>query len=118
MIVIEDTDRLSPRIAHARKCLAARVRLDGAGPLPDSVDLAAFERGLDNSLSEHFAYQNAQSRAFAAGKLSLYEAQVIYIALGEAPGASGWAADTDLATKLIVTEALAEIVRGQIVGSL
>lgn len=112
------TDRLSPRIAHARRCLADRVRLDGAGPLPADLDLVEFERGLDNSLSEHFAYQTAQSRAHAAGKLSTGEAQIIYIALGDRPGTSGWAANTDLATKLIVTEVLAEIMRGQIVGTL
>jgi hypothetical protein len=86
------------------------VRLDGVTPLAPDLDLAAFEATMDNTLPEHFAYQTLQSRSFAMGKLSLYDAQHIYMALGEAPGANGWAAETDLATKLVVTQVLAELI--------
>lgn len=71
--------------------------------------------GLDGSLAvafdEHFAYQQAQAHAHAMGKLSPDEAQVIYVALGEVASATngGWAANTDLATKVTVTKIVGEL---------
>lgn len=105
---------LAVRIEHARDCLERRVRLDTGEPLSPKVDLVAFERGLDNTPAEHFRYQQLQSEAHALGHITTEDAIVIYAALGEAPDASGWAAGTDLATKLIVTEALGELVSRRI----
>jgi hypothetical protein len=105
-----EPNRIAERIARYRDNLSRRVRMDNGQPLPANLDLTAFERTLDNTPFEHVAYQNAQARAHATGTLTTAEAQTVYIALGEAPSASGWAAGTDLATKLVVTELMAELV--------
>jgi len=102
-------NRLEFRIAHARDCIARRVRIDNGEPLPIGIDLVAFERGLDNTALEHFAFQEAQARAHASGRLTTDEAQIIYMALGATGSAGGWAKGTDLATKVIVTEVIAEL---------
>lgn len=112
--MIDVQDRMADRIQHARECLSRRIRLDNGEPLAPGLDLAVFERTLDNSFDEHYRYQNLQSQAFAMGKLSFPEAQRIYAALGEVPAADGWAEGTDLATKLIVTEVLGELVAARI----
>lgn len=101
-------------IERNRKAIAARVRLDNGQPLPADLDLDAFERGLDNTFEEHFAYQTLQSQAFAMQGIDVTTAQVIYTALGEAPAANGWASGTDLATKLVVTQVLGTIARRSI----
>lgn len=68
---------------------------------------------MDVTFEEHFAYQQAQARAHTMGKITTDEAQVIYIALGEVGSASngGWAAETDLPTKVAVTLAMGELLR-------
>lgn len=106
-------NRLIPRIEHVRDCLARRVRIDNGKPLPASLDLTQWAHNLDNSPLEHFAFQNAQARAHAKGLITTDEAQTIYMALGEVPASDGWASGTDLATKLIVTEVMAEIMAGR-----
>lgn len=104
-------NRITQRIERTRDALNRRVRVDTGEPLPADFDPIAFERTLDNEVLEHFAYQSAQSHAHAAGRLSTSEAQTIYVALGEVPDETGWAAGTDLATKLVVTQVLAELIR-------
>ncbi len=72
---------------------------------------------LDASMAvepfEHFAYQEAQARAHAMGKLTADEAMIVYTALGEFPSQSngGWTTDTDLATKVTVTMLIGELMR-------
>ena len=65
------------------------------------------------AFDEHFAYQNAQARAHAAGRLTTEEAQIVYHALGEVGSEEngGWAAGTDTPTKVSVT-----VLMGQILG--
>lgn len=62
---------------------------------------------------EHFAYQQAQASAHARGQLTADEAMIVYRALGECGSESngGWAADTDLPTKVSVTLLMGELVR-------
>jgi hypothetical protein len=62
---------------------------------------------------EHFSFQETQARAHASGDLSLDEAQIVYIALGEGGSAAngGWAEGTDLATKVTVTMLVTELMR-------
>lgn len=93
-------------IARNRQAISKRVRLDNGQPLPADLDLGTFERTLDNSFTEHFQYQQLQSQGFAMGKIDLTTATVVYAALGEVPASNGWAEDTDLATKLVVTQVL------------
>lgn len=104
-------NRIALAIDKTRATLASGQRLDGAGPIDPSA-VARLDKSLDNGLDEWFAYQTAQSRAHAMGVLTTEEAQVIYRALGgEAPGPGGWAAGTDLATKVVVTKVLGELAR-------
>ena len=76
---------------------------------PDKVE--RLERGNVLDSFEHAQYQNQQARAHATGRLTTEEAQVLYIALGEVgnPSNGGWATGTDLATKLVVTMVIGEL---------
>lgn len=110
-------NRIAAAIGRTREKLAASERLDGTGPL-DPTALPALEAGLANSTSDWVAYQKAQSTAHAMGVISTDEAQTIYIALGgEAPGPGGWAEHADLATKVVVTNVLAELVALRLRGA-
>lgn len=62
---------------------------------------------------EHFAFQEAQARAHVSGKLTADEAMIVYTALGEVGSTKngGWAAGTNLATKVTVTLLMGELVR-------
>ena len=61
--------------------------------------------------SEHFQYQEKQAQAHASGKLSTEEANILYVALGEigADSNGGWAEGTNLATKIVVTMVIGEL---------
>lgn len=91
------------RIADRLPDLQERIdRLD-----PDAR--AEFERELDCTPAEVYAYQTAKSRAFAQGRISQDEALTIYNALGRESG-GGWAEGTSLALKVAVTMAVSELV--------
>ena len=96
------------RIAEAIEATEAKIsELDGVGvngkPLSD----------LDTDLQfdEFCAFQNAQSRAFAGGKIGMDEAQLLYRSLGGEMhhDGDGWPTDTSLATKIVVTKVCAEL---------
>jgi hypothetical protein len=80
---------------------------------PDAA--ADLEREMDVTAAEHFAYQEAQARAHVSGKLSAGEAMIVYRALGEtgSQGNGGWAAGTDLATKVAATLLMGELIGGR-----
>lgn len=101
--------KLSQSIERTRDALSRRVRVDNGQPLPADFDIVAFERTMDNTPADHASMQRVQSQAHALGRIPTAEAQVIYIALGEVPAEDGWAAGTDLATKIVVTQALSEL---------
>jgi hypothetical protein len=73
--------------------------------------VAQADAGLAIDFAEHFAYQQAQARAHASGKLSAAEAQTVYIALGEvgSDANGGWAAGTDTAMKYAISVLIAKI---------
>lgn len=77
----------------------------------ENPNLARLEGTMGITLQEKVAYQQAQSAAFASEKLTLEEAQLVYRALGEGGGNGneGWAAGTDLATKVVVTKLMGEL---------
>jgi hypothetical protein len=102
------TNRVLAMIEKRRGQIASGVKPDGS---PITADLAELEKSLDNSLVEVFTYQNLKSRAQLAGLLNTDEAMTIYAALGrEAPGPNGWAPDADLATKVVVTGLMGELI--------
>lgn len=83
--------------------------LDGIGLDGTPLDIA--ERDLDISHMERAAYQNAQARAFAMGRLTKDEAMTVYRAIGEVGTSKngGWAADTNYAMKATVTNLIGQL---------
>lgn len=83
-----------------------------------SVDydkLTELDSNMGIAFDEHFAYQNMQAEAHASGLLSPDAAQIVYSALGEVYNSSngGWVTK-DLATKVVVTQLMAEILERKI----
>lgn len=108
-------NRIAEAIAKVRESIASGRKVDGSGPI-DAGSLTSLEATLAVDFTEHAAYQDAQAWAHVSGILTTEEAQVIYRALGEvgAPSNGGWAAGTDLATKVVVTEVIGSILRVKI----
>lgn len=75
--------------------------------------VSALDTEMAVAFDEHFAFQNAQARAHATGKITADEARIVYVALGEVGSSAngGWAAETDTATKIAVTLAMGELLR-------
>ena len=86
----------------------------------DEAKKAALEKNCAITFEEHFAYQNAQARAHAMGILTLEEAQVVYVALGEVGSEAngGWAQGTDTTTNVVVTRMIGELLAKRIYHSL
>lgn len=92
-----------------RAIAAVQERIDAA----DAETMSKLDDEMAVSFEEHFAFQSAQARAHAMGKLTTDEAQVIYVALGEvgSPSNGGWASGTDLATKVTVTMLMPKLLK-------
>ena len=74
--------------------------------------LSQLEGKMAIDFQEHHAYQNAQAAAHAGGKLTLEEAAIVYRALGEWRNEAneGWSEGVDLATKVVVTQLIGELI--------
>jgi hypothetical protein len=103
MNTTQQANRLSIAIAATRKRIAERL---------DTAGVARLDSGMAVTWADHAAYQNAQARAHVLGTLTTEEALVIYAALGEIgdPANGGWAGRTDLATKVVVTQVIGELI--------
>lgn len=73
----------------------------------DGKDLASLEATLDLDLVEAFAWQEYRATAQALGIISADESRYLWRAIGET---DGWPKDTDLVTKVFVTEVMAEVI--------
>lgn len=96
------------RIAEAITAMEDNIsELNGVGV--DGTPLS--ELDTDLRFDEFVAFQNAQSRAFATGKVGMDEAQLLYRSLGGEMhhDGDGWPTDTSLATKIVVTKVCAEL---------
>lgn len=82
------------------------------GKLQNHPKLGELADEMAITFQEHYGYQNAQAKAHAMGSLTLEEAQIIYTALGEGYTESngGWAHGVDLATKVVVTRVMGELI--------
>lgn len=82
----------------------------------DVEEYQKLDKIFDLTFEEHFAYQEAQAHAFAAGILSLDEAQICYRALGELGSKSngGWADGVTLEIKFVVTQTITELLKARI----
>ena len=96
-----ETNRITDAVGRIR-LLLADLSDDKIDNLHD-INVLTFE--------DHFGYQTQQSYAHAGGKLTTAEAQTIYVALGESMNADngGWAQNVDLATKIVVTQVMGEL---------
>ena len=94
-------DRLIAAIAAAAGKIAA---------IP-AAEAKSLDEGMALEADDHFRFQTMQAEAHAGGILATDAAQVIYVALGEVGSASngGWAARTDTATKVVVTQLMSEL---------
>lgn len=101
-------NRVTAQAAKVRSVIAAGGK---NGALDTPAKVAAFEAAQAIDFSEHVAFQNTQSKAFACGILTLDEAQTVYASLGEVGSQDngGWADGTDLATKVTVTKLMGEL---------
>lgn len=100
--MLQTSNRVSVAIADIRARIAE---------LP-AEKVSDLDTAMAVDASEHFAFQTAQSRAFAAGNLAADEAQLIYASLGETCGSEngGWTVGTDTATKVVVTKVVGELI--------
>ena len=108
-----DRDLLSSRITELRESLRRRVGAYGAQkgePLSED-QIRNLEKTSEITFDEHFKFQDTQAWAHVSGIISTSEAQIVYVALGETGSVKngGWASDTDLATKIIVTQLMFEL---------
>jgi hypothetical protein len=105
-------NRITAYAADIRAMIASGRKADGSGPIGD---LAALDSDLDLTFEEHYRYQEAQAQAHLAGALTTEEAQTVYRALGEGgPGNGGWAARTDLALKVTVTNLMVQLIAADV----
>lgn len=84
------------------------VAIDLTRPYVDSLSRVEREAPTTTTavdFGQRFIYQQAQARAHASGNLTPEEAMAVYVALGEvgSDANGGWATETDLATKVVVT---------------
>lgn len=77
----------------------------------DEEKVLKLEENCKIDFRDHFAYQQAQAQAHAGGKLSTGEAMILYQSLGEvwSEGNGGWKKGTPLATKIVVTQVIGEL---------
>jgi hypothetical protein len=102
------TNRIANKIIERRKQIEQGIKPDGS---PITGDLVMAEKQLDNTVSDVVAYQDLKNVAYLNGLLNVEEAQTIYLALGgEAPGPDGWGEHADLATKVVITNLMGELV--------
>ena len=63
------------------------------------------------SLSEFVSFQNLQAQAHASGRITMGEAQLIYMALGGEAYQGDWPEGTSLATKVTITQIMEELLK-------
>jgi hypothetical protein len=112
--ILGQNNRVLQYIEKVRAALASGQKADGSGPI-DPASLPDLERTLAIEPFEHVAFQNAQAYAHAQGLLTVDEAMTVYTALGEYGSIEngGWAAGTDLATKVTITNLMGELIARQ-----
>ena len=83
---------------------------------PIKASLENMENTMALSVKDHVDFQNQQVGANAVGKLNSDEALTIYNALGEYHNDAngGWQDGVTLATKVIVTQVVSELLKHQI----
>jgi hypothetical protein len=111
------TNRVDDAIARQQGRIDALIEegVDLQGK-PIAPSLANMDATAAVSASEHGIFQAQQSRAATLGALNTDEALTIYNALGGAhnPDNGGWENGVGLATKVIVTQIISELLARRI----
>ncbi len=100
---------MSNRVTDYATMVQGKLDSLGDQTLTPGESMADFESGMSLSLGDFVGYQNAQSRAFASGRLSFDEAQSAYIALGGDSYHGDWPNETPLAMKIAITRLIGEL---------
>lgn len=101
----QDRDRITPMLERIR----AEIKAKGL----DAKALAKLSKGMDVDLMDYVSYQELKSEAFAAGKISLAEANMVYGWLGNTPDQFN---RQELAVKIVVTKLIDEILGQKLKG--
>jgi hypothetical protein len=85
--------------------------VQGKFELLSSLQRTELDANMAVTFEEHFAFQQTQAWAHAAGIITPDEAWVFYSALGEIWNMEngGWAAETDTVTKCVVTVLIGQL---------
>jgi hypothetical protein len=108
----DSTNRIDAAIGRQQgridKLIESGVDLRGN---PIEASLESLDQTMALTVADHADFQNQQARAAAMGKLNTDEALTIYAALGEShnPDNGGWEYGVNLATKVIVTQIISEL---------
>lgn len=96
-------ERLTQAIDQSREKIAAA----------DPEQMKSLDKTMAVDFEEHFKFQELQAFFHASGRLDINAAQIIYNALGEvgSPDNGGWTHGTDLATKVVVTQLMGELLK-------
>ena len=111
------TNRIDEAIGRQQgridKLIESGVDLKGR---PIEASLENMHNTMALTVKDHADFQNQQARANAMGKLNTDEALTIYNALGEYHNAKngGWQDGVTLAAKVIVTQAVEELLKSRI----
>lgn len=102
----QDRDRLTPALNKIKASIKTRL----ASGIITQADLEKLDKGLSVDLTDYVAYQNLKSEAFAGGKLSLHEANMIYGWLGNTPEQFNRA---PVEVKSLVTQIIGELLNAR-----
>ena len=111
------TNRIDAAIGRQQgridKLIKSGVDLQGQ---PIEASLETMDATMALTVKDHAAFQNQQARANAMGTLNTDEALTIYAALGEWHNADngGWQDGVSLAAKVIITQAMGELLERRI----
>ena len=83
---------------------------------PIMESLERLDEGMALSFSDHVGYQEAQVRAHASGRITMAEAQTVYLALGNGMSSKngGWQEHVTLPLKLAITQVVGELIEARI----
>jgi len=108
----DSTNRIDAAIGRQQgridKLIASGVDLKGN---PIEVSLENLDKTMALTARDHADFQGRQARAAAMGKLNTDESLTICAALGEShnPDNGGWEYGVNLATKIIITQMISEL---------
>jgi hypothetical protein len=97
--------------AKPNRIEAAVALIEGRLATLPADKLESLKKTASLTSDEFFVYQQTQSRAFAGGRLTFDEAQIVYSSLGGEHFEGDWPEGTSLALRITITKLMAELLR-------